>query len=338
MLKLDRTSKDLAIAALVLAGALAAAAYSESSSVTNTTTSPTPSKPRKSFENKRLAVNVTSKALVGSLRLDLPKQDQPQKPDRKKRLRKFDRFTALPVEIRELIYEHAMCQVGTFALPVVPAPSAKTERHRVLTECLPALCYTSRVERAIGISVFVRNAPFQLYREGDAAIMACWLEMMSDGYDFRSVRHVEIYYAPQTRLTGLTADVELLKRCPGLGEVTITIPLEDLFITRQSRSRPSVQSMRARTYSEILAKFQFGGLLDCGSLRKITFVVSRNSAFGPWAYVSPRPGCDCLQRLLAIMVAGFEMRHGRQVEMVMAWLDERGRIFHRLPIERFDTT
>jgi hypothetical protein len=39
-----------------------------------------------------------------------------------------------------------------------------------------------------------------------------------------------------------------------------------------------------------------------------------------------------------MMVAGFEMRHGRQVEMVMAWLDERGRIFHRIPIEGFDTT
>ncbi|KAH7081206.1 hypothetical protein BKA63DRAFT_549948 [Paraphoma chrysanthemicola] len=241
-------------------------------------------------------------------------------PCRPSRLRQFRKFALLPVEIREIIYEHAMRQGGTFALPIVPASSAKPEKHSILTQCLPALCYTSRNERAIGISVFVRNAAFQLYREGDAEILACWLELMSNGYDFRSIRQMDIFHSPQTRLTGLRYDVDLVKRCPGLRKVTITLPLERLCISRPSRSRPGVKYVRACTYSEILSRFQFAGILECSSLRKLTVLVSSNLSLEEMMRATPVQVYDNVLLLLSLMERGFEKRHGRRIVMIMACL------------------
>ncbi|KAH7091597.1 hypothetical protein FB567DRAFT_546310 [Paraphoma chrysanthemicola] len=264
-------------------------------------------------------------------------RDQPRSGSscRSSRFREFHKFTLLPVEIREIIYEHAMRQGSTFTLPIVPTSSARPEKHSVLTQCVPALCYTSRNERAIGISVFVRNASFQLYREGDAGVLACWLELMSSGHDFRSIRKMEICHSPQTRLKGLRNDIDLLKRCPGLREITIMLPLEELYSVKQAvvDGRMGIVVMRALTGSGVLAKFELGALLDCESLRKINFRLSGNSRFVLWWYTRALHRYNDLQLLLAWMAKGFEIRYGRPVEMSMAAMSEKGQVFHRVVVK-----
>jgi hypothetical protein len=144
---------------------------------------------------------------------------------------RFKKFTSLPVEIREMIYEHAMRQCGHFSEPTYVDRSTR-HASRISprrSNCLPSVCFTSKVENLVATSVFIRNATFHLFKWADATIVASWLKKSQNrGHAVRSTRRIELSYIPSSWPIGFSRHFELLRRCPGLQELTITIPLKGL--------------------------------------------------------------------------------------------------------------
>jgi hypothetical protein len=144
---------------------------------------------------------------------------------------RFKKFTSLPAEIREMIYEHAIRQSGHFS---EPTHVDRSTRHasRISprrSNCLPSVCFTSKVENLVATSVSIRNATFHLFKWADSAIVASWLkERQNRGRAVRSARRIELSYIPSSWPIGFSKHFELLRQCPGLQELTITIPLKEL--------------------------------------------------------------------------------------------------------------
>jgi hypothetical protein len=104
--------------------------------------------------------------------------------------RKFKLFTSLPVEIRELIYEHAICLSSHLSHPTHVGQLTRSSITRRHSNCLPAVCFTSKVERQVAATVLIHNTRFHIAQEEDAATMALWLRRLDKSYGFRSVRKV----------------------------------------------------------------------------------------------------------------------------------------------------
>ncbi|KAF1915931.1 hypothetical protein BDU57DRAFT_573385 [Ampelomyces quisqualis] len=226
--------------------------------------------------------------------------------------RKFKRFTSLPVELRELIYEYAMCRGGHFTVPA-HAASRTARTRRVFNNHLPAVCFTSRTERLVATSVFIRKSSFRFSCAVDAIVMTSWLERMNDGHYFNSVRCMEINYMPSDRMSGFAIDFDFLQRCPGLRELTISIPLEELNLITYNNARLAI-SKRPMTQIELLTKFQLARILECANLCKVTFTISSKYTFGFASSLSSF--YHNLGVLMSLMKMWFMGRHRRVPQVI----------------------
>jgi hypothetical protein len=254
-----------------------------------------------------LALNVALGACTDSQRIGgvLPRTRAPATP------RQFRRFTSLPVEIREMIYEHGIRSGGHFAAPTsVVSRAARTSY--VLHNQIPAACFTNTVERLVAASVFIRNFSFFLTRESDAARMAAWLEQFGDRPDFCSVNSMQLNYVPSNRHQSLFYRIQLAQRCPGLRILTISIPLNEI----------SVFSHVTKT------RLQFDSLLRCGQLRKVNSVISDRNGF---QYVAQSVRAATFKSLLQGIATEFEGMYGRALGVRVDVSDNNGRILGRLP-------
>jgi hypothetical protein len=236
--------------------------------------------------------------------------------------RKFKLFTFLPVEIRELVYEHAMCIGGHLSHSPYEGRLTSSSMIRGHSKYLPAMCFTSKVERQVAIAVFIHNTTFHIAQEEDAAIMTSWLRKLDRSYGFRSVRKVQLNHVPSQWLTGFNAHFELLRQCPGLRELTIMIPLEPLSLYVYNDAHVLVLE-HPLTSNELLDKFQIAGLLDCANLQSVTFKIGSEYTF---EFASRLPMYGKLKELIQTMKIDFANRHRRALRFAIALSSEQGRV------------
>jgi hypothetical protein len=240
--------------------------------------------------------------------------------------RKLPKFTHFPVEIREIIYGYSMKRGGHFVAPILLAPYSGLDNHPILERCMPAVCFTSKTESAIARSVFIRKSLFFLLRDSDATFMSTWLQHVNGLDGLRSIRRMEIGYMPATRTSGFIKDFNLLRRCPGLRDLTISIPLEELNLnTYNSSGMPT--SKHLLTSTKLLSKFQLAGLLKCSNLQTVTFSIWTKYKF---ALASWLPLYFELAKLMCWMKSVFENRHHRKLPMGLVLSDEKGKVLGRL--------
>jgi hypothetical protein len=236
---------------------------------------------------------------------------------------RFKKFTSLPVEIREMIYEHAMRQGGHFAKPTYVDRSTGHASHisSRRSNCLPNVCFTSKVENLVATSVFIRNATFHLSQWADAAIMASWLKKrQKNGRAVRSVRRIELSYIPSSWPIGFSPHFELLRRCPGLRELTITIPLRTLDFIQCNDAHVPI-SRRLLTCMELLKKFELGGILECAQLHCVTFKISSKYTS---QFASRLPVYSELKKLVQSDKITFFNRHRRAPKFMIGLSNEQG--------------
>lgn len=245
----------------------------------------------------------------------------------------FENFVRLPVEIREIIYEYAMRSDGVFDFPTHAVPCGKLRVHQGLNEGVPAVCFTSSVENSVAMGVFIRSSTFRLFLEPDAGLMSAWLSLINDDLGFRSIRRVEICYDVANHFSSFTRSFELLQRCPGLRDLAIVIPLEELnSITYNAARRP--MSKRPLTATELLTKFQIGGILECSSLRNVKCSISSKYTFH---FASRLPLYIELTKVLEWVMRAFENRYGRTIESAIDISNNDGKVLSRLwKVKRLD--
>jgi hypothetical protein len=240
--------------------------------------------------------------------------------------RKFTRFTSLPVELRELIYEYSMRRDDHFAIPAQAASRAFRTR-RMIGNHLPAVCFTNKTERLVATSVFIRNSSFSLECAVDAIAMTSWLERMNNGLFFGSVRRMEINYTPSDRMSGFAIDFDFLRRCTCLRELTISIPLEELNLVTYNNAGVPISS-RPRTQNELLTKFQLARILECADLRVVTLTISSKYTVFPAASLSSL--YNNLSVLMALVKRWFMGRHRRVLQVTFNLTDEEGKVLGHL--------
>lgn len=224
--------------------------------------------------------------------------------------RQFRRFASLPVEIREIIYEHAMRSGGHFAAPSSAASRAARTSY-VLHNQIPAACFTNSVERLVAASVFIRNFDFVLSRESDAARISAWLEQFGDRYGFCSVKNMQLNYVSSNQQQSLINRIHFVRHCPGLRDLTVSIPLNEISVFTH------VSSMRLR----------LDGLLQCGQLRKVRYIISGSHGFH---YVATSVRAATLRSIAQAVAAGFGASHGRLLHVNIDVSDRNGRILGRI--------
>lgn len=225
--------------------------------------------------------------------------------------RQFRRFTSFPVEVREMIYEHAMRSGGHFDTPTsVTCRAAHTSY--VLHNQTPPACFTNTVERLVAASVFIRNFPFFLTGESDAARMTAWLEQFGHRHGFCSVNDMQLNYVPSNRHQSLFHRIQLARNCPGLRILTISVPLNEI----------SVFSQVSKT------RLQLRSLLECGQLRKVGFIISDRNGF---QHVAQSFRAATFKSIVQDIATDLEGRHGRALEVKVDVSDNNGRILGRLP-------
>jgi hypothetical protein len=236
--------------------------------------------------------------------------------------RKFKLFTSLPVEIRKLVYKHAMCLGGHCSYPPYLGQHTRSSITQGHNNCLPAVCFTSKVEHQVATTVLIHNTRFHIAQEEDAATMTSWLRRLDKSYGFRSIRKVQLSHVPSHWPTGFNAHFELLRQCPGLRELTIMILLESLSLYVYNDAHVLVLE-HLLTSNELLDKFQIAGLLDCANLQSVTFKIGSEYTF-EFAFHLPLYGK--LKELIQSMKIEFANRHRRALHFAIALSSEQGRV------------
>ena len=228
----------------------------------------------------------------------------------------------LPVEIREMIYEFAMRQGGHLKRPLC-ATTATTSAYRSFKKPFPAVCFLSRVESSVAISVFIRSSDFYLFREGDAAILFQWLRKLRA---LHLVRQLHISYIPQHRHQGFAKDLKSLRQCDNLKEVRISIPLDALSLSiniwgRDGASfKQTLKRIRLLTLAELESRFQLNTVLKCKGLRKIRLIVWSDSH---WCDTEEDRGTAFVEHVENIK-NGFYQKHGKELEIALQWASDEG--------------
>jgi hypothetical protein len=140
------------------------------------------------------------------------------------------RFTDLPIEIKQDIYEHAMHMDGQFDIPIHVAQVRGASFDDGVYPQIHATCRTNKLERAIATLVMIRNSVVCLSRHTDAGVMTDWIqEATGDARQGLSVvRSVEIRYMSRKGVIEDIEDMYFLEACSNVHTVTIKFSLRNL--------------------------------------------------------------------------------------------------------------
>jgi len=180
----------------------------------------------------------------------------------------FD-FVALPLEVKELIYKHAMFAGGHLGdgLLVSTDKFGDTE----LQSSFPAICFTNKLERIIASRLYLRYQTITMYDCDDSPVLGAFLSQFGKANEGLSgLKNVCFaYYGKSLYGFQFRKAVDLIKICTGLKTIEFIIYSEDLYEwdeREQIESRPS-------TGTEIFKYLHLHGLADCGHLTEVRFSV-----------------------------------------------------------------
>jgi hypothetical protein len=183
------------------------------------------------------------------------------------------RFTDLPVEIKERIYEHAMRMDGQFDIPMRVAQAKRASFDDGVYPRIHATCRTNKLERAIATMVMIRNSVIYLSRHTDAGFMIDWIQQATGDVKqgLSAVKSVEIRYMSRECVIVDAKDMYFLEACSSVHTVTIKFSEKDLSgvgISIWPYPWPSFTS------TEMLEKFELFRIAACGKLRHVAVMVS----------------------------------------------------------------
>ena len=228
------------------------------------------------------------------------------------------RFTDLPVEIKTQIYSHAIRPDSHFHVSRYIVNTTDLRPHMNISNRLPAICFTNKLERAVSLLVFVRCTTVCFFEDTDAQDV---MQMLEDcGYSEETsraaLRRVEIVYAGHLRPQGFWSDMEFLGMCPGLRELTLTIEASELRDQWDQWDHPTrLYAYVPLTCAEMVVKFDLSHIAKCVALRKLTFFTPKTYARTP-RYGPGRLEAPYMSEVTHWLKREFVEKNGRDLEVV----------------------
>lgn len=230
-------------------------------------------------------------------------------------------FIGLPLEVKELIYELVLGANTSLYVAWNDPDSTHSGGNPKNTYGLPAICFTSKVERAIAIQAFLCATTLCLLWNIDATLTTHWLRKITEKKEamFDSVRALEISYIKRPFFNNRSEDAQLLAACTSLVSHTLTLTVEELDIRDNGNPgdpTAGVLKVRGITGEEWIASMSMAPLLDFTRLRCLTVNI--------WT------GCDgplkasvgqvnFVVKTLQWWKVEFEAKHRRAVQFVLQW-------------------
>ncbi|KAI4945111.1 hypothetical protein J4E91_008088 [Alternaria rosae] len=178
----------------------------------------------------------------------------------------FD-FVALPFEVKELIYKHAIFAGRHFDSAIFGGSNLfRTDR---LCKHLPAICFTNKLERIIACRLYLRYKTVNAAGDSDPPALQAFLSQYGQANEgLRWLKNVCFGHF-RRRGNGFRNAIDLVKVCTALKAVVFHIRSEDLYQWYGNRSEKN----RHSTGSEILERLNLHGLIDCDHMTKVRFGV-----------------------------------------------------------------
>ncbi|KAI4633769.1 uncharacterized protein J4E87_000935 [Alternaria ethzedia] len=175
-------------------------------------------------------------------------------------------FVALPLEVKELIYKHAMFAGGHLCHELYVYSGILGN---ALKQSFPAICFTNKLERIIASRLYLRYQTIVMHNSDDSPVLEAFLSQFGKANEgLRWLNHVEF------ASTGDFCDdfgkaIPLIKVCTALKTVVFHMISDHLYEWEEEglfKGRPS-------TGTEISERLRLHGLSDCGHLTKVRFSV-----------------------------------------------------------------
>jgi hypothetical protein len=219
------------------------------------------------------------------------------------------RFTDLPVEIKEKIYEYAMRMDGQFSIPIYAAQAKGASFEDGVYPQIHATCRTNKLEHAIATLVMIRNSIVCLHRDKDVKSMTKWIKEATGDAEqgFSAVRKVKVKYVSRFRMIKTDADMKFLEACPNLHTVSLEFSHRKLSVVEPSNSLYNQPSL---TSTAMLEKFKLLQIAACGKLRHVS--VKMDTVF----ILRPFPErCREMRKAIQVFRAAFAAKNGRELNV-----------------------
>lgn len=178
-------------------------------------------------------------------------------------------FMDLPVELRQMVYGHAMQMNWHLKRKLIRTFHPRVIRGRYnLAFKLPSICYINKLEQAVVTRVLLHTAGLTLSLENCAPILIKWLNSIAitGCRGFEAITKVELDFLGDRPdfANRMTKHMTLLRKFPALRKVVVTVLCHDLMCRDGRRKRPL-------TTIEAMAKFDLDLLVECTTLKRLTF-------------------------------------------------------------------
>ncbi|KAF2822835.1 hypothetical protein CC86DRAFT_409613 [Ophiobolus disseminans] len=188
------------------------------------------------------------------------------------------RFTDVPVEIKEQIYEYTIGSDPYFCVSHIMPPTFIRPGNGYV-QALPPMCLTSKLKYSIAVHVFIRHITICVHKFGDALDMTKWLHTVtgSDEDELLGVRKLELDYVNRRFLGGIADDIQVYKACANLQSITFKILEEDLRCGDWFYLSSMNLNLRSLTCTDFVAMLNLVELLQCLRLRHVAFKIRSSS-------------------------------------------------------------
>jgi hypothetical protein len=219
------------------------------------------------------------------------------------------RFTDLPVEIKEKIYEYAMRMDGQFNIPIYAAQAKGASFDDGVYPQIHATCRTNKLERAIATLVMIRNSTVCLHRDTDVKSMTKWIKEATGDAEqgFSAVRKVKVKYVSRFRMIKTDADMKFLEACPNLHTVSLEFSHRKLSVVEPSNSLYNWPSL---TSTAMLEKFKLLQIATCGKLRHVSVKIDTVFILRPFP-----DQCREMRKAIQVFRAAFAAKNGRELNV-----------------------
>ncbi|KAI4664450.1 uncharacterized protein J4E88_010702 [Alternaria novae-zelandiae] len=178
-------------------------------------------------------------------------------------------FVALPLEVKELIYKHALFAGGhlKYKLYVNSGHFANS----ALQNSFPAICFTNKLERIIASRLYLRYQTITMDDSDDSPVLEAFLSQFGQANEGLGwLKHVEIAYYGDF-CDYISKAIPLIRVCTALK--TVVFRMNSLHLYGRSERGPAEK--KPSTGAEIFERLRLHGLADCGHLTKVRFHVFR---------------------------------------------------------------
>ncbi|KAI4932278.1 uncharacterized protein J4E92_004178 [Alternaria infectoria] len=182
-------------------------------------------------------------------------------------------FVALPLEVKELIYKHAMFAGGHLRNKLYVPTDIPTgiPGKNALQDSFPAICFTNKLERIIASRLYLRYQTIFMDNSDDSPVLEAFLSQFGEANEgLRWLKHVQFAYYGDF-CDDFSKAIPLIKVCTALKTVVFHMVSPHLY--KWSESGPTEK--KPSTGAEIFERLRLHGLADCGHLTKVRFHVFR---------------------------------------------------------------